>query len=95
MLSPDFGTDATFEACLQVWETDVAKYEKELGAALSDDVKLATVVSRTKGALRDHLTLNINKVTSYKVLRELVPSYYKQRSAFKALPTTPNHSPFN
>ena len=40
------------------WEDELLKYEKETDSRLSDDVKIAVLMNKTRGQLQEHLRLN-------------------------------------
>ena len=47
------------------WETLKARYEKQTGAALPDNILVATLLNRTTGLLQQHLKLNVRTMDSY------------------------------
>ena len=64
LLEPIFN-EAQFEEHFLQWEHDINRYEKDNGAALPDGIKIALLLSKTKGALQQHLQLRAGQITDY------------------------------
>lgn len=52
MLKPNFDNNNNFEDSLANWEDEMHTYENEPNSSLSDDIKLAVMLSATRGALQ-------------------------------------------
>ena len=51
-----------FEQDYSEWETLKARYERQSGSALPDSILVATLLSKTTGALQQHLRLNVRSL---------------------------------
>ena len=76
LLKPKF-EEQSFEENFLQWEYGVARYELDNGQALPDTVKIAFLLSETKGALQQHLQLRAGQVTTYAAMRSIVVEYYR------------------
>ena len=61
------------------WEERLRVYERRAGQPMQEDIKAQVLVSMTKGALKDHLTLNANKMKTYLSVREEIQSYLESK----------------
>ena len=59
-----------FEQDYSEWETLKARYEKQTGAALPDNILVATLLNRTTGPLQQHLRLNVRTMDSYDTVKD-------------------------
>ena len=81
LLEPTFN-EAQFEEQFLQWEYDINRYEKDNGIVLSDGVKIAILLNKTKGALQQHLQLRAGQITNYNEIRVVILDYNKTISAF-------------
>ena len=56
-----------------------ARYERQAGVPLPDDVVVATLLNKTTGALQQHLWLNARTLQTYAQVREVILEYYRCR----------------
>ena len=68
-----------FEQDYSEWETLKARYERQAGAPLPDNVLVATLLNKTSGALQQHLRLNVRTMDAYDTVREVITAYYQSR----------------
>ena len=68
-----------FEQDYSEWETLKARYEKQTGAALPDNILVATLLNRTAGPLQQHLRLNVRTMDTYDTVRDVITAYYQSR----------------
>ena len=68
-----------FEQDYSEWETLKARYEKQTGAALPDNILVATLLNRTAGPLQRHVRLNVRTMDSYDTVRDVIAAYYQSR----------------
>ena len=73
-----FRTDH-FEQDYSEWETLKARYEKQTGAPLPDNILVATLLNKTTGALQQHLRLNVRTMDTYSTVRDVITAYYQSR----------------
>ena len=71
-----------FETSFDAWEHEIAKYERDVGTPLSDEVKIGVLLGATAGHLQTHLRLNTSMYTTYQSLRTVCLNYHKSRHAF-------------
>ena len=76
-----------FEQDYSEWETLKARYERQSGSALPDSILVATVLSKTTGALQQHLRLNVRSLDTYETVRTVITAYYQSRhvTGFRSL----------
>jgi hypothetical protein len=53
-----------FETSFDAWEHEIAKYERDVGTPLSDEVKIGVSLGATAGHLQTHLRLNTSMYTT-------------------------------
>ena len=68
-----------FEQDYREWETLKARYERQSGTALPDSILVATLLSKTTGALQKHLRLNVRSLDTYETVRNVITAYYQSR----------------
>ena len=68
-----------FEQDYSEWETLKARYEKQTGAALPDNILVATLLNGTTGPLQQHLRLNVRTMDSYDTVKDVITAYYQSR----------------
>ena len=68
-----------FEQDYGEWETLKARYEKQSGAALPDNILVATLLNKTTGALQQNLRLNVRTMDTYSTVRDVITAYYQPR----------------
>ena len=61
-----------FEQDYSGWETLKARYERQAGAPLPDNILVATLLNKTTGALQQHLRLNVRTTDTYETVRETI-----------------------
>ena len=61
-----------FEQDYSEWETLKARYERQSGSALPDSILVATLLSKTTGALQQHLRLNVRALDTYETVRNVI-----------------------
>ena len=66
-----FGQDYT------EWETLNARFEKQTGAALPDNILVISLLNRTAGPLQQHLRLNVRTMGSFDTVRDVITAYYQ------------------
>ena len=74
-----------FEQDYSEWETLKARYEKQTGAALPDNILVAILLNRTTGPLQQHLRLNVRTMDSYDTVRDVITAYYQSRHITNSL----------
>ena len=84
LLKPKFD-DHKFEESFLQWEFELAKYERDNGGQLPDNVKIAVLLNETKGALQQHLQLRSGTVTTYQEIRNIIIEYYRATSAISRM----------
>ena len=52
-----------------LWQHDVKRYEEDHGAALPNEVKIARLLTKTKGALQQHFQLRAEQITNHNEIR--------------------------
>ena len=79
-----------FEQDYSEWETLKARYERQSGSALPDSILVATLLSKTTGALQQHLRLNVRSLDTYETVRNVITAYYQSRhvTGFRSLSDT-------
>ena len=79
-----------FEQYYSEWETLKARYERQSGSALPDSILVATLLSKTTGALQQHLRLNVRSLDTYEIVRKVITAYYQSRhvTGFRSLSDT-------
>ena len=79
-----------FEQDYSEWETLKARYERQSGSALPDSILVATLLSKTTGALQQHLRLNVRPLDTYETVRNVITAYYQSRhvTGFRSLSDT-------
>ena len=79
-----------FEQDYSEWETLKARYERQSGSALPDSILVATLLSKTTGALQQHLRLNVRSLDTYETVRNVITAYYQSRhvTGFRILSDT-------
>ena len=80
-----------FEQDFSEWETLKARYERQAGAPLPDNILVATLLNRTTGPLQQHLRLNVRTMDTYEAVREVITAYYQSRHVlnYRTDPTGP------
>ena len=79
-----------FEQDYSEWETLKARYERQSRSALPDSILVATLLSKTTGALQQHLRLNVRSLDTYETVRNVITAYYRSRhvTGFRSLSDT-------
>ena len=79
-----------FEQDYSEWETLKARYERQSGSALPDSILVASLLSKTTGALQQHLRLNVRSLDTYETVRNVITAYYQSRhvTGFRSLSDT-------
>ena len=79
-----------FEQDHSEWKTLKARYERQSGSALPDSILVATLLSKTTGALQQHLKLNVRSLDTYETVRNVITAYYQSRhvTGFRSLSDT-------
>ena len=84
ILRPGSYDDKDLRAAIPRWETRVRIYNRKKKTAgkggLDDDVLSSVLVDITKGKLRDHLELNIARLTSYKLVKDEIEAVLERRT---------------
>jgi len=81
--------NGSFEDSFSSWEDEIQKYEKETKSTLSDDVKVAVLLSETRGPLQEHLRLNASTMSNYNDVKDIIVQYFRTKSNFKGQEPTP------
>ena len=76
-----------FEDSLAAWEDAILKYEKATNSRLSDDVKIAVLMNKTRGQLQEHLRLNAASLTRYHEVKKVVTNYTSTKQTVNKDPT--------
>ena len=71
--------DASFEADLTEFISLKNKHEKATGKLLDDDLLVTLMVNKTSGALQQHLRLNVDALTTFSDVVQIVKQYYQSR----------------
>ena len=69
-LNPDLSGDLLDK--LDVWETDLARFEAQTGEAVADSIRRAVLLSRTPDSVRDKILANIDSLDTYEKVREAI-----------------------
>ena len=79
-----------FEQGYSEWETLKARYERQSGSSLPDSILVATLLSKTTGALQQHLRLNVRSLGTYDTVRNVITAYHRSRhvTGFRSLSDT-------
>ena len=79
-----------FEQGYNEWETLKARYERQSGSSLPGSILVATLLSKTTGALQQHLRLNVKSLGTYDTVRYVITAYYRSRhvTGFRSLSDT-------
>ena len=59
---------------------------KDTYSKLSDDVKIADSITKTRGQLQEHLRLNAASLSKYQEVREVVINYIQTKQIFNKDP---------
>ena len=71
--------DAHFEADLTEFISLKNKHEKATGRALDDDLLVTLMVTKTSGSLQQHLRLNVDALTTFSDVLQIMKQYYQSR----------------
>ena len=71
--------DASFEADLTEFISLKNKHEKATGRALDDDLLVTLMVTKTSGSLQQHLRLNVDALTTFSDVLQIMKQYYQSR----------------
>ena len=79
------------------WESDIARWERDTGTVLPDNVKLGILHNRASGALQQHLRLNAGHMATFAQVRAVLLDYFRSLTSYRAQQTQPfrpysNHS---
>ena len=94
ILKPNFNMDA-FEDSFSVWEDDLVKYEKETKTKLSDDIRIAVLMTEIRGPLQEHLRLNAATVTKYEDFKDIIVNYFRIKQHYKTSTNSNDNSSNN
>ena len=73
-----------FEESFTTWEFQLSRYEQD-STLLPDAVKIAKLLSETKGPLQKHLQLQAGNVATYAQTRSMGIEYYRVTASFTRL----------
>ena len=74
-----------FEESFTTWEVQLSRYEQDNNTLLPDAVKIAILLSETKGPLQQHLQLQAGHITTYAQIRSMVIEHYRATPSFTRL----------
>ena len=78
-LKPSGMERGNFENRLAALEYEILKYEKATTSRLSDGVKLAVLMNRTRGHLQEHRRLNVVSLSKYHDVKDVATNYIKTK----------------
>lgn len=76
-----------FADALGAWNNEKLKHEREPDSKLSDNVKIAVLMHKTKGQLQKHIRLNTASLSKYQDVREVITKYTKTKQIFNKDPS--------
>ena len=87
--------DAHFEADLAEFISLKSKHEKATGRRIDDDLLVTLMVNKTVGPLQQHLRLNVDGVTTFEDVLQIVRQYYQSRHLANWRPTSDTSAPMD
>ena len=90
LLEPTFDSN-NFEESFSNWEYDIQQYKSDNSTALPDQVKVAVLMSRTRGPLQQHLHLNAGASPMYAEIRTTITEYQRAHTQHSADYSRTNH----
>jgi len=82
ILKPSFNMNA-FEDTFSAWEDEITRYEKETQTRLTDEVKIAIIMTEVSGSLQEHLRLNAATITKYDEFKDMILNYFRAKTHFQ------------
>ena len=82
LLEPTFDSN-NLEESFRNWEYDVQQYKSDNNAQVTDQVKVAVLMNRTRGPLRQHLNLNAGASSTYAEIRTTITEYQRAYTTFR------------
>ena len=75
------------EDTLAACEDEPSKSEKETSSRLSEDVKIAVLMEKTRGQLQEHLRQNASALDTYQDVKDVIVNYRKTKQSFNKNPS--------
>ncbi len=84
------GDNNKFEESFSNWEYDIQQYVSDNSSTLPDQVKVAVLMSRTRGPLQQHLHPNAGASPTYAEIRATITEYPRVYTTFSTLQQNPS-----
>ena len=87
ILEPSTMERGNVEDALATREREILKYAQDTNSRLSNDVKTAVLMNKTRGQHQEHLRLNAASLSKYHEVKDVLTNYINTEQAFSKDPS--------